>query len=201
MNRCWSRLPGVRRQCPCTPRHPVPGRCGRVAAVAKRLHQLRTPAGARGARDGSQRAQGALGAGRGAGERWLLVGGLSRLRRAAGRPTKLGSILGFVAAYILGADPEGRGVPTLIPAVRATYTTKRHDMDPGNRRPLGCSTTSADGWPVAGTRRTASTARAAVAAGARQLMCSRSAPRRRSGAHRQLFGRSAARAPRLTRPI
>src|SRR5580765_4240943 len=39
---------------------------------------------------------------------------------------KLGNILGFVAAYILGPDPEGRGVPAaLVPAVRelrATYT-------------------------------------------------------------------------------
>src|SRR5262252_9125515 len=47
---------------------------------------------------------------------------------------KLGNILGFVAAYILGPDPEGRGVPReLVPALRelrATYTTRQREMDP-----------------------------------------------------------------------
>ena len=46
---------------------------------------------------------------------------------------KLGNILGFVAAYVLGPDPEARGVPAaLIPAVhelRRTYTTRQRAMD------------------------------------------------------------------------
>src|SRR5215468_2755039 len=46
---------------------------------------------------------------------------------------KLGNILGFVAAYILGPDPERRGVPAeLVPAIRqlsASYTTRRSRMD------------------------------------------------------------------------
>src|SRR4029434_5102946 len=60
-------------------------------------------------------------------------------RRAA--LEKLGNILGFVAAYILGPDPEGRGVPPdLVPAVRAlraSYTTRQREMDPGLTRRLG----------------------------------------------------------------
>src|SRR5262249_7221815 len=46
---------------------------------------------------------------------------------------KLGNILGFVAAYVLGPDPEARGVPAaLAPAVRELrriYTTRQHAMD------------------------------------------------------------------------
>src|SRR5262249_58947325 len=55
--------------------------------------------------------------------------------------TKLGNILGFVAAYILGAAPAARGVPaSLVPAVhelRPTYTTRRADMDAGLVNRLG----------------------------------------------------------------
>jgi 5,10-methylenetetrahydromethanopterin reductase len=54
---------------------------------------------------------------------------------------KLGNILGFVAAYILGPDPEGRGVPAeLAPAVRelrASYTTRQREMDPALVKRLG----------------------------------------------------------------
>jgi 5,10-methylenetetrahydromethanopterin reductase len=54
---------------------------------------------------------------------------------------QLGNILGFVAAYILGAAPAQRGVPPeLVPAVielRRQYSTKRREMDPGLVRRLG----------------------------------------------------------------
>src|SRR5262249_26076192 len=54
---------------------------------------------------------------------------------------KRGNILGFVAAYILGPDPEGRGVPVeLVPAVRelrASYTTRLREMDPNLVKRLG----------------------------------------------------------------
>src|SRR5260370_12574787 len=54
---------------------------------------------------------------------------------------KLRHILCFAAAYILGPDPEGHGVPAaLVPAVRelrATYTTRQREMDPALTRRLG----------------------------------------------------------------
>lgn len=54
---------------------------------------------------------------------------------------KLGSILAFVAAYVVGPDPAGRGVPAdLVPAVRelrATYSRERGSMDPGLVKRLG----------------------------------------------------------------
>jgi hypothetical protein len=54
---------------------------------------------------------------------------------------KLGNILGFVAAYVLGPDPPGRGVPPeLVPAMRqlrATYTTRQRAMDPTLVKQLG----------------------------------------------------------------
>src|SRR5207245_9511261 len=53
----------------------------------------------------------------------------------------LGNILGFVAAYILGGAPAERGVPPdLVPAIhelRATYTTRRAEMDAGLVKRLG----------------------------------------------------------------
>jgi 5,10-methylenetetrahydromethanopterin reductase len=88
---------------------------------------------------------------------------------------KLGNILGFVAAYILGADPERRGVPTeLVPAVRemrTTYTTTRSEMDPGLVKRLGLFDYLRARLAVAGTPEDClEQARAAAAAGAPQLM-------------------------------
>ena len=88
---------------------------------------------------------------------------------------KLGNILGFVAAYVLGADPEGRGVPReLVPAVRemrATYTTKQREMDPDLISRLGLFDYLRKRLAVAGTPEDClEQARAAVAAGAQQLM-------------------------------
>jgi 5,10-methylenetetrahydromethanopterin reductase len=88
---------------------------------------------------------------------------------------KLGNILGFVAAYVLGADPHARGVPPeLVPAVRemrATYTTKQRDMDPGLVKRLGLFDYLRGRLAVAGTPEDClAQARAAVAAGADQLM-------------------------------
>ena len=69
------------------------------------------------------------------------VAGLDCDERRERALAKLGNILGFVAAYILGKDPEGRGVPAaLVPAIRELrhrYTTERHAMDPGLVARLG----------------------------------------------------------------
>jgi len=88
---------------------------------------------------------------------------------------KLGNILGFVAAYILGPDPEGRGVPPeLVPAVRqlcATYTTKQRAMDPDLVKRLGLFDYLRARLAVAGTPEDCvEQVRAAGSAGARQLM-------------------------------
>jgi 5,10-methylenetetrahydromethanopterin reductase len=88
---------------------------------------------------------------------------------------KLGNILGFVAAYVLGDDPESRGVPReLAPAVRemrVTYTTRQRDMDPGLIRRLGLFDYLRGRLAVAGTPEDCrEQALAAAAAGARQLM-------------------------------
>src|SRR6478672_6848896 len=68
---------------------------------------------------------------------------------------KLGNILGFVAAYIVGPDPEGRGVPApLVPAVRElrqTYTTRQREMDPQLTRRLGLFDYLRERLAVAGT--------------------------------------------------
>ncbi len=88
---------------------------------------------------------------------------------------KLGNILSFVAAYILGPDPEGRGVPPdLAPAVRelrATYTTRRRDMDPALTKRLGLFDYLRARLAIAGTPEDCiAQVRAAEAAGVTQLM-------------------------------
>lgn len=88
---------------------------------------------------------------------------------------KLGNILGFVAAYILGPAPEQRGVPpTLVPAIqelRKTYTTRRSEMDAELTRRLGLFDYLRRRLAVAGTPDDCVTqVRAALAAGARNLM-------------------------------
>ena len=88
---------------------------------------------------------------------------------------KLGNILGFVAAYILGPDPAGRGVPPeLVPAVhelRATYTTRRRDMDPALTKRLGLFDYLRGRLAIAGTPEDCvAQVRAAEAAGVTRLM-------------------------------
>ena len=88
---------------------------------------------------------------------------------------KLGNILGFVAAYILGPDPAGRGVPPdMVPAVRelrATYTTRQRDMDPALTRRLGLFDYLRARLAIAGTPDDCvAQVRAAEAAGVTQLM-------------------------------
>jgi 5,10-methylenetetrahydromethanopterin reductase len=88
---------------------------------------------------------------------------------------KLGNILGFVAAYILGPDPAGRGVPPdLVPAVhelRATYTTRQRDMDPALTKRLGLFDYLRGRLAIAGTPEDCvAQVRAAEAAGVTQLM-------------------------------
>ena len=88
---------------------------------------------------------------------------------------KLGNILGFVAAYVLGPAPAERGVPPeLIPAIaelRKTYTTRRAEMDAGLVRRLGLFDYLRARLAVAGTPdECVEQVQAAVAAGARQFM-------------------------------
>ena len=88
---------------------------------------------------------------------------------------KLGSILGFVAAYILGREPEQRGVPPeLAPAVRelrATYATRRHEMDAALVKRLGLFDYLRRRLAIAGTPDDCiEQVRAAEKAGATRLM-------------------------------
>jgi 5,10-methylenetetrahydromethanopterin reductase len=88
---------------------------------------------------------------------------------------KLGNILGFVAAYVVGPDPAGRGVPPeLVPAVREmrrTYTTRRADMDPALLHRLGLFDYLRRRLAIAGTPDDCiEQIRAARAAGVRNLM-------------------------------
>ena len=104
---------------------------------------------------------------------WIACLDCAATREAA--HDKLGNILGFVAAYILGAAPAARGVPPeLVPAVhelRATYTTRRADMDAGLIRRLGLFDYLRRRLAVAGTPDDClEQARTALEAGATQLM-------------------------------
>ncbi len=101
--------------------------------------------------------------------------GLDFDERRARAHEKLGNLLGFVAAYALGRDPEGRGVPReLVPAIRqlrATYTTREREMDPALVKRLGLFEYLRARLAVAGTPEDClAQASAAVQAGARRLM-------------------------------
>ena len=104
---------------------------------------------------------------------WIACLDVSERREAAFE--KLGNILGFVAAYVVGPDPTGRGVPAeLVPAIhemRRTYTTRRADMDPALLHRLGLFDYLRRRLAVAGTPEDCiEQVRAARAAGARNLM-------------------------------
>jgi 5,10-methylenetetrahydromethanopterin reductase len=104
---------------------------------------------------------------------WVACLDCSERREAA--LDRLGNILGFVAAYVLGPAPAERGVPAeLVPAIRelrAAYTTKRADMDPGLVKRLGLFDYLRRRLAIAGTPDDCvEQARAAVAAGATRLM-------------------------------
>jgi alkanesulfonate monooxygenase SsuD/methylene tetrahydromethanopterin reductase-like flavin-dependent oxidoreductase (luciferase family) len=115
---------------------------------------------------------------------------------------KLGNILGFVATYILGPDPAGRGVPPeLVPAVhelRATYSTRQRDMDPALTRRLGLFDYLRARLAIAGTPDDCvAQVRAAEAAGVTRLMFTVSLagdPERTV----ELFGKAVL--PRFSRP-
>ena len=88
---------------------------------------------------------------------------------------KLGNILGFVAAYVLGPDPVGRGVPSdLVPAVhemRRMYTTHRRAMDQSLVKRLGLFDYLRGRLAVAGTPEDClAQVRAAAQAGVERLM-------------------------------
>jgi 5,10-methylenetetrahydromethanopterin reductase len=106
-------------------------------------------------------------------EWWIACLDVSERRETAYE--KLGNILGFVAAYVVGPDPAGRGVPAeLVPAVREmrqTYTTRRADMDPRLLHRLGLFDYLRRRLAIAGTPDDCiAQVRAARAAGARNLM-------------------------------
>jgi 5,10-methylenetetrahydromethanopterin reductase len=120
--------------------------------------------------------QGAAQEGRDAGEMdmwWIACLDCAPTREAA--YAALGNILGFVAAYILGPAPAARGVPAhLVPAVhelRATYTTRRAEMDAGLVHRLGLFDYLRRRLAIAGTPDDCvEQTRAALAAGATRLM-------------------------------
>jgi len=104
---------------------------------------------------------------------WIAALDVSERRQDA--LDKLGNILGFVAAYILGPAPAERGVPAeLVPAVRelrASYTTKRAEMDPALLERLGLFDYLRRRLAIAGTPADCvAQVRAAIAAGATRLM-------------------------------
>jgi 5,10-methylenetetrahydromethanopterin reductase len=121
-------------------------------------------------------AEGARAAGRATNdldEWWIACLDVSERRETAFE--KLGNILGFVAAYVVGPDPAGRGVPAeLVPAIhemRRTYTTRRADMDPALLHRLGLFDYLRRRLAIAGTPEDCiAQVRAARAAGARNLM-------------------------------
>jgi 5,10-methylenetetrahydromethanopterin reductase len=120
--------------------------------------------------------EGARAAGRAADdldEWWIACLDVSARRETA--LDKLGNIVGFVAAYVVGPDPAKRGVPAdLVPAIhemRRTYTTRRADMDPALLHRLGLFDYLRRRLAVAGTPEDCvEQVRAARAAGARNLM-------------------------------
>jgi 5,10-methylenetetrahydromethanopterin reductase len=104
---------------------------------------------------------------------WIAALDVSEERETAF--AKLGDILGFVAAYVLGPAPVERGVPAeLVPAVRelrATYTTRRAAMDADLVKRLGLFDYLRRRLAIAGTPDDcAGQVRAALAAGATRLM-------------------------------
>ena len=104
---------------------------------------------------------------------WIACLDVSERRDAA--LDKLGIILGFVAAYVVGPVPERRDVPPeLVPAIRelrSSYTTHRARMDPGLTRRLGLFDYLRGRLAVAGTpEECLAQVRAALAAGAHRLM-------------------------------
>jgi len=121
-------------------------------------------------------AEGAAAAGRGVDDVdtwWIACLDVDVQREAAF--AKLGNILGFVAAYVLGPAPAARGVPAALrPAIaemRRTYSTRRADMDPDLVKRLGLFDYLRTRLAVAGTPdECVAQVRAAVAAGARRLM-------------------------------
>ena len=129
------------------------------------------------------RAEGALGEGaRAAGrepgdvETWY-VACLDCAERRETAFDKLGNILGFVTAYVVGPDPERRGVPpALQPAIRELrriYTTRQSEMDAALVKRLGLFDYLRARLAIAGTPDDCvEQVRAAAAAGVQRLMFS-----------------------------
>lgn len=88
---------------------------------------------------------------------------------------KLGNILGFVGAYVVGPAPERRDVPPAlvepVRELRRRYTTRRADMDPVLTRRLGVFDYLRARLAIAGTPEDCRTqVDAALRAGAHSLM-------------------------------
>jgi len=104
---------------------------------------------------------------------WIACLDVSERREAA--LEKLGNILGFVGAYVIGRAPAERGVPAhLVPAVselRREYTTHRAEMDPTLVRRLGLFDYLRNRLAIAGTpEECVEQVRAAMAAGVTRFM-------------------------------
>ena len=171
-----TRLPGVSRRVPVYAAASGPAALRSVGAVADGAFvnyglQAEHVTWAR-----SEIAAGATGAGRPSDAIdtwWIACLDVSERRDDAFE--KLGNILGFVAAYVVGPAPAERGVPPeLRPAVaelRKTYSTRRGDMDAALVQRLGLFDYLRTRLAVAGTPdECVEQAQAAVAAGAQQLM-------------------------------
>ena len=176
----WNDVPSVMprpaRRVPVYAAGSGPGALAAAGAVADGTFvnyglQAEHVAGAR-----ASMAEGARAAGRSVDaldEWWIACLDVSERREAAFE--KLGNILGFVAAYVVGPDPAARRVPAeLVPPIqemRRTYTTRRADMDPTLLRRLGLFDYLRRRLAIAGTPEDCiEQVRAARAAGARHLM-------------------------------
>lgn len=170
------RLPGLTRRVPVYAAASGPGALRAAGAVGDGAFVNHGLQGEHVSRALDLIADGAAGAGRTAHEVdvwWIACLDVSERREAAFE--KLGNILGFVAAYVVGPAPAERGVPAhLVPAIRelrAAYTTRRADMDPTLVRRLGLFDYLRNRLAVAGTPDDCvEQVRDAIAAGAKSLM-------------------------------
>jgi 5,10-methylenetetrahydromethanopterin reductase len=170
------RLPGLTRRVPVYAAASGPGALRAAGAVADGAFVNHGLQAEHVSRARALIADGAAGAGRTAHEVdvwWIACLDVSERREAAFE--KLGNILGFVAAYVVGPAPGERGVPAhLVSAIRelrAAYTTRRADMDPTLVRRLGLFDYLRNRLAVAGTPDDCvEQVRDAIAAGAASLM-------------------------------
>lgn len=170
------RLPGLTRRVPVYAAASGPGALRTAGAVADGAFVNHGLQAEHVSRARALIADGAAGVDRTAHEVdvwWIACLDVSERRDAAFE--RLGNILGFVAAYVVGPAPRERGVPAhLVPAIRelrAAYSTRRADMDPTLVKRLGLFDYLRNRLAVAGTPDDCvEQVRDAIAAGATSLM-------------------------------